>query len=46
MSLGQCSCSDVDRTNTLKLRWRDGFSGVAVDCLLCGAEVDTVEHLR
>ena len=32
------------RTNTLKLRWRDGFSGGAVDCLLCGAEVETVEH--
>ena len=32
------------RTNTLKLRWRDDFSGAAVDCLLCGAEVETVEH--
>ena len=32
------------RTNTLKLRWRDGFSGGAVSCLLCGAEVETVEH--
>ena len=32
------------RTNTLKLRWRDGFAGGAVSCLLCGAEVETVEH--
>ena len=28
------------RTKTLKFRWRDGFSGCAVDCLLCGAEVE------
>ena len=40
MCLGQCSCSDVE----LMLRWRDGFSGGAVDCLLCGAEVEMVEH--
>ena len=32
------------RTNTLKLSWRDGFSGGAVENLLCGAEVETVEH--
>ena len=32
------------RTNTLRLRWNDGFSGGAVDCLLRGAEEETVEH--
>ena len=32
------------RANTLKLRWRDGFSGGAVDCLLRRAGVETVEH--
>ena len=32
------------RTNILKLRWRDGFSGGAVDCLLRGAEEETVEY--
>ena len=32
------------RTNTLKLRWRDGFSGGAVDYLLCRAEVETEKH--
>ena len=26
------------RTNTLRLRWRDGYSGGDVDCLLRGAE--------
>ena len=32
------------RTNTLKLRWRQGFEGGAVDCLLCGAEEKNVKH--
>ena len=32
------------RTNTLKLRWRDGFYCSAVDYLLCGAEKETVDH--
>ena len=32
------------RTNTLKLRWRLGFEGGAVDCLLCGGEEETVRH--
>ena len=32
------------RTNTLKLRWRQGFEGGAVDCLLCGGEDETVRH--
>ena len=32
------------RTNTLRLRWRYGFSRGAVDCLLCGAEEETVKH--
>ena len=30
------------RTNTLKLRWRQGFESIAVDCLLCGGEEETV----
>ena len=33
------------RTNTLKLRWRQGFEGGAVDCLLCGGEGETVRHI-
>ena len=32
------------RTNTLKLRWRQGFEGGAVDCLLCGGEEETLRH--
>ena len=32
------------RTNTLKLRWRDGFSAGAVDCSLCEAGAETVKH--
>ena len=32
------------RTNTLKLRWRQGFEGGAVDCLLCGGEEETPRH--
>ena len=32
------------RINTLKLRWRQGFKGGAVDCLLCGGEEETVRH--
>ena len=32
------------RTNTLKLRWRQGFQGGSVDCLLCGGEEETVRH--
>ena len=32
------------RTNTLKLRWRQGFEGGAVYCLLCGGEEETVRH--
>ena len=32
------------RTNTLKLRWRQGFEGGAVDCLLCVGEEETVRH--
>ena len=32
------------RTNTLKLRWRPGFEGGAVDCLLRGGEEETVRH--
>ena len=32
------------RTNTLKLRWRQGFEGGAVDCLLCGGEEKTMRH--
>ena len=32
------------RTNTLKLRWRQGFEGGAVDCLLFGGEEDTLRH--
>ena len=32
------------RTNTLKLRWRQGFEGGAVDCLLCGEEEETTRH--
>ena len=31
-------------TDTLRLRWREGYSGGAVECLLCGAEDETVEH--
>ena len=34
----------VGRTNTLKLKWRQGFEGGAVDCLLCGGEEETVRH--
>ena len=33
------------RTNTLRLRWRQGFVGGAVDCPLCGAVEETVAHL-
>ena len=32
------------RINTLRLRWRQGFEGGGVDCLLCGGEEDTVRH--
>ena len=32
------------RTNTLKLRWRQRFEGVAVDCPLCGGGKETVQH--
>ena len=32
------------RTNTLKLRWMQGFEGGAVDCLLCGGEEENVRH--
>ena len=32
------------RTNTLKLGWRQGFEGGAVDCLLCGGEEETLRH--
>ena len=30
------------RTNTLRLKWRQGFAGGAMDCPLCGAEEETV----
>ena len=30
------------RTNTLRLKWRQGFVGGAVDCQLCGALEETV----
>ena len=32
------------RTNTLRLKWRQGFVGRAVDCPLCGAVEETVAH--
>ena len=32
------------RTNTLKLRFRQGFEGGVVDCLLCGVEEETMRH--
>ena len=32
------------RTYTLKLRWRQGFEGGAVDCLLCGGGEETMRH--
>ena len=32
------------RTNTLRLKWRQGFVGGAVDCQLCGAVEETVVH--
>ena len=32
------------RTNTLRLKWRQGFVGGAVDCPLCGAVEETVAH--
>ena len=32
------------RSNTLKLRWRQGFEDGAADCLLCGGEEETVRH--
>ena len=31
-------------TNTLKFRWRQGFEGGAVDCLLFGGEEETARH--
>ena len=30
--------------NTLRLKWRQGFVGWAVDCPLCGATEETVAH--
>ena len=32
------------RTNTMNLRWRHGFEGGAVDCLLCGVEEESLRH--
>ena len=32
------------RSNTLGLKWNNRFSGGAMDCLLCGAVEETVEH--
>ena len=32
------------RTNTLRLKWIQGFVGGAMDCLLCGAVEETVAH--
>ena len=32
------------RTNTLRLRCREGFVGGVVDCPLCGAVEETVAH--
>ena len=32
------------RTNTKRLKWRQGFVGWAVDCPLCGAVEETVAH--
>ena len=32
------------RTNTLRLKWRQGFVGGANDCPLCGAVEETVAH--
>ena len=32
------------RANTLRLKWRQGFVGGAVDCPLCGAVEETVAH--
>ena len=32
------------RTNTRKLRWRQGFEDGAVDYLLCGGEEETLRH--
>ena len=32
------------KTNTLKLRWRQGFEGGAVDCLLCGTITENWYH--
>ena len=38
------SCCFLCRTNTLKLRWRQGFEGGAVNCLLCGGEEETARY--
>ena len=32
------------RTNTLRLKWRQGFDGGAMDCPMCGAVEGTVAH--
>ena len=32
------------RTNTLKLRWRQGFEDGAMDCLLCRGGEETLRH--
>jgi hypothetical protein len=32
------------RTNTLKLGWRNRFVGGNVQCPLCGAEEETLQH--
>ena len=32
------------RTNTLRLKWWQGFAGAAMDCPLCGAVEETVAH--
>ena len=32
------------RTNTLKLRWRQGLEGEVVDCLMCGEEEETAKY--
>ena len=31
-------------TNTLRLKWRQGFAGGATDCPLCEAEEETAPH--
>ena len=36
MNMVQSCCFNVEQIPTLKLRWRQGFEGGAVDCLLCG----------